>query len=416
MELNKKNMKGLMLLIIFAIAVHAIVQNPDIITNVFSWIYAVISPIVLGAVIAFVLNILLCFFDNRVFAKLNNCSNKFFVKLKRPLSLIATLFVAVFAIVIIVNVIFPQIGETLKMIGDAIIPFGTKVLEWVKELMISWDISVEQLREIELNWENIQQTLVNWVKNGSMSAVNIATSLSTSLFGMLFNFILAFIIAIYFLLQKEQIISVLNMCAKAYTREKTYNYVVKVAKLSNQSLSNFATGQLLEAVILGTLCFFGMLIFRFPYASVVSVLVGVTALIPMFGAWIGGGISAILILMADPMKALLFLLFIVILQQLEGNLIYPRVVGQSMGLPGLLVLLAVVIGGNLFGVVGILISVPLCSVVYTLIKESVIKRLGLEIVEPGEDIKEKKSANENQQSNDKKKDIKSSVETQKKQK
>ncbi len=397
MELNKKNMKGLMLLIVFALVIHAIVQNPDVITNVFSWIYTVISPIVVGAVIAFVLNILLRFFDNRVFSKLSNSSKKFVVKLKRPLSLIAALLVAICAIVLIVNVIFPQIGETLKMIGDAIIPFGTKVLEWVEELMISWDISVEQLREIELNWENIQQTLVDWVKNGSMSAVNIATSLSTSIFGMLFNFILAFIIAIYFLLQKEQIISALNMCAKAYMKAKSYNYVVKVAKLSNQSLSNFVTGQLLEAVILGTLCFFGMLIFKFPYASVVSVLVGVTALIPMFGAWIGGGISAILILMVDPMKALLFLLFIVILQQLEGNLIYPRVVGQSMGLPGLLVLLAVVIGGNLFGVVGILISVPLCSVVYTLIKESVAKRLGIEVVEP--ESKQEKEAKKEKESN-----------------
>jgi len=263
------------------------------------------------------------------------------------------------------------------------------VLEWVEELMISWDISVDELREIELNWDKIQQTVVDWVKSGSMSAVNIATSLSTSIFGMLFNFILAFIIAIYFLLQKEQIIGAINMCAKAYMKEKNYNYAVKVAKLSNTSLSNFVTGQLLEAVILGSLCFVGMLIFKFPYASVVSVLVGVTALIPMFGAWIGGGISAVLILMVDPVKALLFLVFIVILQQLEGNLIYPRVVGQSMGLPGLLVLLAVVIGGNLFGVVGILISVPLCSVVYALVKESVANRLGLEMKKPEPEKKEK---------------------------
>lgn len=389
MELNKKNLRGLMILIVFAILVHAVVQNPDIITSMFGWIYAVISPVVLGAVIAFVLNILLRFFDNRVFAKMSDSNKEFVVKLKRPLSLIASLVTAILVIVLIVNVIFPQIGDTLKMIGDAFVKFVPQVFEWAEELMISWDISVDQLKEIEFNWDKIQQTVVDWVKSGSMSAVNIATSLSTSIFGMLFNFILAFIIAIYFLLQKEQIISALNMCAKAYMKEKNYIYVVKVAKLSNQSLSNFVTGQLLEAVILGTLCFFGMLIFQFPYASVVSVLVGVTALIPMFGAWIGGGISAILILMVDPMKALLFLLFIVILQQLEGNLIYPRVVGQSMGLPGLLVLLAVVIGGNLFGVVGILISVPLCSVVYTLVKESVANRLGLEPEKPETEKKEK---------------------------
>jgi len=403
MELNKKNMRGFMLLIVFAIAVHAIFRNPDIITNVFGWIYAVISPVVLGAIIAFVLNILLRFFDNKVFAGLDKSSRPAVVKLKRPLSLIASLAAAILVIVLIVNVIFPQIGDTLKMIGDAFIKFFPQVLEWVEELMISWDISVDELKEIELNWDKIQQTVVDWVKNGSMSAVNIATSLSTSIFGMLFNFILAFIIAIYFLLQKEEIIGAINMCAKAYMKEKNYKYAVKVAKLSNTSLSNFVTGQLLEAVILGSLCFVGMLIFKFPYASVVSVLVGVTALIPMFGAWIGGGISAVLILMVDPMKALLFLVFIVVLQQLEGNLIYPRVVGQSMGLPGLLVLLSVVIGGNLFGVVGILISVPLCSVVYALVKESVAGRLGLELTEqkPEDEKKEKKEKEEKRKNSDK---------------
>lgn len=392
MELNKKNMRGFMFLIVFAILVNAIVRKPDIIAGIFSWIYTVISPIIIGAIIAFVLNILLRFFENKIFAGFKDSKKRFLSKLLRPLSLIMSLVVAVLAIVLIVNVIFPQIGETLKMIGEAFVPFCTKVWGFITEFMISQDISVDVLKKLELNWNSIQETVVGWIKNGSMSAVNIATSLSTSIFGMLFNFILAFIIAIYFLLQKEQIIGAINMCAKAYMKERKYNYAVKVAKLSNQALSNFVTGQLLEAVILGTLCFFGMLIFRFPYASVVSVLVGVTALIPMFGAWIGGGVSAVLILMVDPMKALLFLLFIVILQQLEGNLIYPRVVGQSMGLPGLLVLLSVVIGGNLFGVVGILISVPLCSVIYALVSEAVIKRLGL----PEAECKEDKQAEEEQ--------------------
>ncbi|MBQ9765278.1 MAG: AI-2E family transporter [Lachnospiraceae bacterium] len=390
MDLNKKTMKKLMLLIVFTLAVNAIIKNPEVISVAFAWVYGIVSPVVLGVCFAFVLNILLRFYDNRLFAKMGKSDKKFIVKLKRPLSLICTLATMIVAIVVIVSVIFPQIVDTLKIIVESITPFFGRATEWLEDLLLDWNISVEQLKRIELNWEKIQQTVIEWVKNGSMSAVNIATSISSSLVSMLFNFILAFIIAIYILLQKEAIFKAFDMMAKAYLKEKSYKNLSKIVNMSNQSLTNFVTGQLLEALILGTLCFFGMLIFKFPYAPVVSVIVGITALIPMFGAWIGGGISALLILMVDPMQAAFFLLFIIILQQIEGNLIYPKVVGQSMGLPGLLVLLSVVIGGNLFGVIGILLGVPFCSVVYALIKESVAGRLGISYEEK-EDKKPKKT-------------------------
>ena len=148
-----------------------------------------------------------------------------------------------------------------------------------------------------------------------------------------------------------------------------------MARMTNRTCSNFVTGQLTEAVILGTLCFLGMLIFRLPYAGVISVLVGFTALIPIFGAFIGVGIGAFLILLVSPIKALWFILFFVILQQLEGNLIYPRVVGKSVGLPGIWVLAAVTVGGNAFGLAGMLLAVPLCSVLYTLARQGVNARL-----------------------------------------
>ena len=146
---------------------------------------------------------------------------------------------------------------------------------------------------------------------------------------------------------------------------------MEICSLSYTSFNNFVKGQLLEAVILGALCFVGMLIFRFPNAPVVSLLIGVTALIPIFGAWIGGGVSALLIAIVNPMQGLLFVVFILVLQQLEGNLIYPKVVGQSMGLPGLIVMAAVTIGGNIAGITGMLLGVPLCSVLYTLLQQAV---------------------------------------------
>lgn len=375
MELNKRNMRRLMLLIAFAILFYTLMQNPEIISAALGGVYAVVSPIILGICIAFVLNILLVLWDERILKGMAKSRNRYVRSLQRPLSMILTLITTFGAITLILCVIIPQITETMSMIGTVLPEFCKTVWKWLLDLMTEWNLSVDQISSIEINWNEIWQMVISWLKIGSMSAVNIATSVSTSLFGWLFNLILGIIIAIYILLQKEKLLNAIDMLMKSYMKEKSYNRAIHILKLSKQSFANFIAGQLLEAVILGTLCFIGMLIFRFPYASVVSVLVGVTALIPMFGAWIGGGISALLILMVDPMKALLFIIFILILQQIEGNLIYPRVVGQSVGLPGLLVLVAVIIGGNLFSVAGILISVPLCSIIYTVVRESVNERL-----------------------------------------
>lgn len=175
--------------------------------------------------------------------------------------------------------------------------------------------------------------------------------------------------------QKETLTGQAKKVVRALFSEKWAHWITDVARMTNRTFSNFVTGQLTEAVILGTLCFLGMLIFRLPYAGVISVLVGFTALIPIFGAFIGVGIGAFLILLVSPIKALWFILFFVILQQLEGNLIYPRVVGKSVGLPGIWVLAAVTVGGNAFGLAGMLLAVPLCSVLYTLARQGVNARL-----------------------------------------
>ena len=173
---------------------------------------------------------------------------------------------------------------------------------------------------------------------------------------------LALAFSLYLLAQKETLTGQAKKVVRALFSEKWAHWITDVARMTNRTFSNFVTGQLTEAVILGTLCFLGMLIFRLPYAGVISVLVGFTALIPIFGAFSGVGIGAFLILLVSPIKALWFVLFFVILQQLEGNLIYPRVVGKSVGLPGIWVLAAVTVGGNAFGLAGMLLAVPLCSV------------------------------------------------------
>ena len=194
----------------------------------------------------------------------------------------------------------------------------------------------------------------------------------------MFDLLLSLIIAIYVLLQKEQIGRAANRLMEAYFPKKLREQVLSVARLSYSAFSNFVRGQLIEAVILGALCYLGLLILRIPNAPVVGLLVGVTALVPIFGAWIGGGLSAFLILLVDPGKVILFVVFLLILQQVEGNLIYPRVVGSALGLPGLLVLCAVLVGGNIGGVVGMLMGVPVVAVVYELLRRGVAHRIGKE--------------------------------------
>ena len=375
MDLKKGNMKKWILLITFAILLYTVAQNPEVIGSFWGWFMGIISPVILGLCLAFILNIFMGFFDEKILKGLGKSKKAGVRKLKRPLSLMLTIVTVFGAITLFLWIIIPQVGETMRMIGVAVPAFVEMLIDEAIVIMDNLNLSVDNLKELQVNWEEIQQTAFKWLKIGSQSAITIATSLSGSLFSTLFDLIVALIIAIYVLLQKERIADICEKAARAFLKEKHYEKVMEVARLSRQSFASFITGQLLEACILGGLCFVGMLIFGFPYASVVSVLVGVTALIPMFGAWIGGGISAILIVMVDPMKALLFLIFIVVLQQLEGNLIYPKVVGKSIGLPGLLVIIAVIVGGNLFSVVGILVSVPLCSVLYTLFKEAIDDRL-----------------------------------------
>jgi len=375
MDFKKGNMKKWIFLITFAILLYTVAQNPEVIGAFWGWFTGIISPVILGLCLAFVLNIFMVFFDGKLLKGLGKSKKAGIRKLRRPLGLILTIITVFGAITLFLWIIIPQVGETMRMIAEAVPAFIEMIIDEVIVIMTELNLSVDNLKELQVNWEEIQDTAFKWLKIGSQSAISIATSLSGSIFSTLFDLVVAVIIAIYVLLQKERIADICEKAARAFLKEKHYEKVMEVARLSRQSFASFITGQLLEACILGGLCFVGMLIFGFPYASVVSVLVGVTALIPMFGAWIGGGISAILILMVDPMKALLFLIFIVVLQQLEGNLIYPKVVGKSIGLPGLLVLVAVIVGGNLFSVVGILVSVPLCSVLYTLFKEAIDDRL-----------------------------------------
>lgn len=372
---NDHSTRRAMLLIAFGVLLFAAVQNLAAVGIFLLWVFRLLNPLLMGLCIAFVLNVIMRALEMRVFAFMGRSRKPWVQAIRRPVSLIATFLIILLVIAVILLVIIPGIDDTVRSLFTTVPAFVKRCLAQLTAFMEENNISPKVIQELEVDWNNLFNSVLDVLKNGTGSFMNFAASFTTSVFGGIVNFFLGLILAIYILLQKEKISRLVHRAMRAFLPDRATDKIEEIARLSDETFSNFITGQLMEAVILGTLCFIGMLIFRFPYAGVVSVLVGVTALIPIFGAWIGGGISAFLILTDSPIKAVLFIVFLLVLQQLENNLIYPRVVGKQVGLPAILVLLAVLIGSNIGGVLSILISVPLCSVLYTLFRQVVDARL-----------------------------------------
>ena len=364
-----------LLLIAFGVLLFALVQNLSAVGKFFGWLMGLIYPLILGLCIAFVLNVVMRSFENRLLCRMDDSPRKFVRRLRRPLALVLTILAFLLVIALVLLVVVPGIGETVASLVPTVQRWIDAALPRLVALLEQYNISADVIAELKVDWNNLFSTLFDVLKNGTGSLFDFAASFTTSIFGGVANFFLGLILAIYILLGKEQIAAALDRVMSAFLPDAVTAKVEEIGRLCDRTFSNFLTGQLTEAFILGGLCCIGMLIFGFPYAGIVSVLVGVSALIPVFGAFIGGGVSAFLILTVNPLKALLFIVFLVVLQQLENNLIYPRVVGKKVGLPGILVIIAVLIGGNIGGILTILISVPLCSVLYTLFGQLVDYRL-----------------------------------------
>ena len=323
-------------------------------------------PFILGIVIAFVLNILIHFIEKKLLDK-----SKMKAKRKRMISLLLSLAIVFTFIIVLLLLIIPQLQNTVSLFVDNM----PKYEENVQELLDRFAIDPNIIKEIEEGVANFGDTAIEFIKNNRDQILEITLGVATNVISVIVNFVIAVVFAIYLLAQKEKLLLQLNKVLNAYLPTTKVNKIRDVAKLTNRICANFVSGQCLEAVIIGVLCFIGMLILGIPYAATISVLIGVTALIPVYGAFIGTIVGAFLIFMVSPIKALIFVIFILILQQFEGNLIYPKVVGKSVGLPGIWVFVAVTIGASLAGVVGMLISVPVASIGYSILATDVNYRL-----------------------------------------
>lgn len=371
MELNKRSVKRILLIITFTVLLIWGVYNHKQLGEILLGIYSLISPFVIGLCIAYIVNVLLRPIENLWMKLLNKRKGKWPEKLKRPLCLLLTILLVIGIILAIVLIIMPELRDSVASLIDMIPSYAEEVQRWWVSLSTFLDKYSIDLPEFDFKPDK----LIDILKDGGTVLFNTTASVAGSIVTAVMNFVIAFAFSIYILAQKETLKRQSMKVLTAVMKPEKLDKLLNLLRLANKTFTNFITGQLTEAVIIGALCFIGMTIFRMPYAPAISVLVGFTALIPVFGAFIGTAVGAFLILLVKPIQAVWFVIFIIVLQQFEGNLIYPKVVGKSVGLPGIWVLVAVTVGGNAMGVMGMLISVPLCSVLYAVSREAVNNKL-----------------------------------------
>lgn len=367
----EKNKKTIIELIIFTVVIIFAFVNIEALWSFITYIIKIFMPFIIGIMIAFVLNVLLNVVENKLFKKLNEKNGKVWKKIKRPTSLITAFIIIIALIAFILGLLIPQLQNTATIFTEN---FDSYKKESIK-ILDKIGIDDKDIKVLNQNIEKIKEEITNYVGDNKQEIVQTTFGVASSVVGTITSLVLGIVFAIYILLKKEDLARQSRKVLKAYFPEKKEKRIREIANLSNKTFGNFISGQCLEALIIGVLCFIGMFILQIPYASTISVLVGFTALIPVFGAFIGTVIGAFLILMVDPTKAIIFIIFILILQQLEGNLIYPKVVGKSVGLPGIWVMVAVTVGASIAGVLGMLLSVPICSVLYSILKTDVNNRI-----------------------------------------
>ena len=371
MELNKKNCKRILLLIACAVLLYWGLNNLSAIGKVLSSLLSLLTPVLAGVCIAYVMNLLLRAIERLWDKALRKAPELWRVKLKRPICLTVTMLLFLGIIFAIIFILIPRLEEAGATLVANVPNYVSQIEKWWNTVIAFAAEHGITLPELTMNVENATKAITDFLTNNGDNVVNTTINITTSILGALVNTLLALVFSVYMLAQKEKLMAQAKRLLLAAIPKKAGKRVMHILSLTNNAFSSFVTGQVTEAFILGTLCCIGMLILRLPYALPVSVIICFTSLIPIFGAWIGAATGAFLIVFVSPIKALTFLIFLLILQQVEGNLIYPKVVGKSVGLPGLWVLAAVTIGGGMSGVLGMLLGVPVCSVVYALVQDFV---------------------------------------------
>ncbi|MDH8679162.1 AI-2E family transporter [Fusibacter bizertensis] len=361
-------------IITFAVLLYLGASNLNIVLSFISKIISVLMPLIMGIGIAFILNLLLNKFEKNLFMKRKMFkNNKWLQNHLRFVSMVSTYLITILIFAVIIIFVFPQVAESSKTLIDKLPEYSDKIAKYATELYEELGLTDDIMNQVFSSSKDLLIGLSSFTAETLLKAVGVTISITTGALTTL----MGIIFSIYILASKEKFINIISKMNRAFIPKKPANYLANLMENVNLIFSKFVGGQITEAFILGTLCFIGLLVFKIPYAPLVSVLIAVTSLIPFVGAFIGTVPSILIIAMESPSKALFFLIFIVILQQLEGNIIYPKVVGDAIGIGGFWVFLAITVGGGLFGVLGMLLGVPLMAVLYTVVRTEVNNRLAV---------------------------------------
>jgi len=380
MELNKSNILRILGIVFASVILFVGLQHYADVSNAADKVLAVLFPFILGGAIAFIINVPMRGIEKLFLRIFSGKKKPVSPQLVRVISLLITLLLVAGVITAVVFLVVPEIINSVNLVIDKYPDFAVRAEKTIADLSVRFPAVREYIDNYTIDWSNIGSQALAFFKNAGGTFFGSAIGVASSVFGAVANVLIAFVFAFNILLEKETLCRQTRKIVYAFLPEHAADKAVSIAALSNKTFSNFLSGQCLEICILGSLIFVSMTIFQLPYAALISILVAVLALIPMIGAGIGCVLGVFFILIVNPMQALWFLILFLVVQQIEGNLIYPKVVGKSIGLPPMWVLFALVIGGNILGIAGMLIFIPLSSVLYVLFRELVNKRLARRMI------------------------------------
>ena len=372
--MDRKLFKSILLIITYAVLLVLCLVQFEALLGLLGQVLHLLQPVFIGFALAFILN-RPCQFFYRIYDQ--GLRRARLEKLSRPLAVVSAYVALIVVLAVIISFIIPKVAESVQLFAAQLGGYLYNLQGMLAELLayLHVDESIFDMLPGIPELTSYLRTALEGLAQGLTSTVMGVVSFTSTLISMLVTGVLSLIFSIYMLGGRETLLPQCRNLLRAYVKPPIANTVLDVVRLTADTFTNFVTGQVIEACILGALCATGMLFIQADYAPLVGVIIGVSALIPVAGAYIGAILAAFLLLMVSPLKALIFLVFLAILQQIEGNVIYPRVVGTSIGLPGIWVLTAVTVGGGLFGLPGVLLSVPVASVLYTLLRRDVRRRL-----------------------------------------
>ena len=379
---EKKVLRNGMILLVFAAVLVLVLMRFDQVWGAVLTVVGTVAPVFYGIVLAYILNVFVHFFEDVAFKPLRNVKSKLWKRVRRPLAVALAYLLVALVLVSIIAFIIPGLIESMGILADTVqqtVPgYVTSAMDWLNEFAQENDLTFIQDFLRNFNWSNVLSSASAVLRDFLSSLVGVTINVASGVFAA----VMGFIFSVYMLMGKEKLLRGVKSTLLAFLPRPTAQKIGQIATLTNRMFFNFIRGQLLECVILGSLCYVGMSILQLDYALLISSVVTLGALIPILGAYIGAAVGVLILLLVHPIDALIFLIFLLILQQVEGNMIYPRVVGSSIGLPHLWTLFAVVFWGGVLGIPGILFGTPATAVIYRLLRTSVRSRLRQRNIDP----------------------------------